>query len=146
MSRALIDANVFLYALGADHSYREPCRDLVTRLARGELAGELSVEILQEVVHVRRRRGDREASERAREVIAWGIPVHGLEPKDFDAALELLDEHPELHTRDAVHAGMARNRSIELIVSTDADFDPLPGLERIDPGDPHLLERLAPAG
>jgi len=143
MSRALIDANVFLYALGADHSYREPCRDLVTRLARGELDGELSVEILQEVVHVRRRRGDREASERAREIIAWGIPVHGLEPEDFDAALALLDEHADLHTRDAVHAGTARNRGIELIVSTDADFDPLPGLERIDPSDPHLLARLA---
>ncbi|MGI8660639.1 MAG: type II toxin-antitoxin system VapC family toxin [Thermoleophilaceae bacterium] len=69
--------------------------------------------------------------------------MHGLESEDFDAALALLDEHAELHTRDAVHVGTARNRGIELIVSTDADFDPLPGLERIDPSDPHLLARLA---
>lgn len=146
MSRALIDANVFLYALGTEHSYREPCREIVKHLASGELAGELSVEILQEVVHVRRRRGDPGASERAREIIAWGVPVHDLELDDLDAGLALMDEHPELHTRDAVHAGTARTRGIELIVSTDADFDPLPGLERIDPGDPHLLERLAPVG
>lgn len=144
MSRALIDANVFLYALGAEHIYREPCRALVTGLARGELAGELSVEILQEVVHVRRRRGERGASQRAREIIAWGLPVHSFEPEDLDAALALLDEHPDLHARDAVHAGTARNRGIDLIVSTDADFDRLPGLERIDPSDPRLLERLAP--
>lgn len=70
--------------------------------------------------------------------------MHSFEPEDLDATLALLDEHPDLHARDAVRAGTARNRGIELIVSTDADFDRLPGLERIDPSDPRLLERLAP--
>lgn len=144
MSRALIDANVFLYALGAEHRYREPCRELVTRLARAELAGELSVEILQEVVHVRRRRGDHQAPERAREIVAWDLPVHRFEIDDLEVALRLLDHHPELPTRDAVHAATARNRGIELIVSTDADFDRVPGLERIDPTEHGLIERLAP--
>lgn len=65
--------------LGTDHRYRDPCQQLVTRLAREELSGEVGVEILQEIVHVRRRRGDRDAPERAREIVAWGIPVHGLE-------------------------------------------------------------------
>lgn len=145
MSRALVDANVFLYALGTEHRYRDPCRDLVARLARAEIAGELSVEILQEVVHVRRRRGDPQASERAREIVAWDVPVHSLELEDLVVALTLLDEHPDLPTRDAVHVATARNRGIDLIISTDTDFDRLPGLERIDPTDGALVERLAPA-
>lgn len=145
MSRALIDANVFLYALGGEHRYREPCRDLVARLARGELKGELSVGILQEVVHVRRRRGELEASERAREIIAWDLPVHGLELDDLDIAFRLLDQHPELRMRDAIHAGTAISRDIAMIVSADTEFDRLPGLERIDPTDSRGLERLTVA-
>lgn len=143
MSRGLIDANVFLYAIGAEHGYRDPCRAIVERLARGELAGEVSVEILQEIVHVRRRRGERDAGERVREIEAWGILVHAFDVGDLNTALALLDEQPDLHTRDAIHAATARNRGIELIVSADADFDRLPGLQRIDPGDARALERLA---
>lgn len=135
MTRALIDANVFLYALGAEHPYREPCRGLLARLARGEIDGEISVEILQEVVHVLRRRSQSSATDRARTIISSGMTLHGFEPADLTLALTLLDEHPGLGARDAVHAATALNRELELIVSTDRAFDRIPGLERIDPAD-----------
>lgn len=98
-----------------------------------------------EIVHVRRRRRDPQASERAREIVASDVPVHSVELEALVVALTLLDEHPDLPTRDAVHVVTARNRGIDLIISTDKDFDRLPGLERIDPADGALLERLAPA-
>ena len=139
MTRALLDANVFLYALGAEHPYREPCRGLLVRLARGEIDGEISVEILQEVVHVLRRRSRPAATDRARTIISSGITLHGFDPADLTVALTLLDQHPGLAARDAVHAATALNRDLKLIVSTDRAFDRIPGLERIDPADPDRL-------
>ena len=63
MRRFLYDTAVFVYAAGSDHPYREPCREIVRLQGDGALAGEASVELLQELAHVRARRtGDRSAT------------------------------------------------------------------------------------
>jgi len=36
------------YALGDEHPYREPCREIVHKATIGELRGEASVDLLQE--------------------------------------------------------------------------------------------------
>jgi predicted nucleic acid-binding protein len=60
MKRFLYDTSIFVYALGGDHPYREPCREIVRRDAAGDLQGEASCDLLQELVHQRTRRtGDR---------------------------------------------------------------------------------------
>jgi predicted nucleic acid-binding protein len=46
--RFLYDTSVFVYALGRDDPYKEPCREIVRRAATGELQGEASVDLLQE--------------------------------------------------------------------------------------------------
>ncbi len=144
MRRVLVDANVFIYALGAEHRYRDRCREIVSALARGEVAGETSVEILQELVHVRRRRsGVADASARAREILAWDLPLHDFDGDDFERALSLMEAHESLPARDAVHAATALNRGIETILSTDADFDRVDDLTRIDPADAAALARLS---
>lgn len=145
MKRVLVDANVFIYALGESDPRRAPCRALVGRLAHREIRGEISTELVQEVVHVRRRRrgGAPDAVRRGREILAWGLPVHEFSGADLALSLELLTSHPDLPTRDAVHAATARNRGIELILSADRDFDSLDFLERIDPATPDVLEQLA---
>jgi len=57
--RVFVDTNVFVYAIGADHPYREPCRRVVGLIAASRLLGETSVEVVQEFAHVRgRRSGD----------------------------------------------------------------------------------------
>jgi uncharacterized protein len=143
LRRVLIDANVFIYALGAEHRYRGPCRAIVAALASGQLPGETSVEILQEVVHVRRRRkGGSDAAARAREILAWELPVHEFDVDDLERALGLIDRHEGLPVRDAVHAAMALNREIDAVLSTDGDFDLVEGLARIDPADAPAVEAL----
>lgn len=143
MTRVLVDANIFIYALGAEHAYREPCRDVVSALARGELRGETSVEILQEVVHVRRRRkGGPDAAARAREILAWDLPVHEFDVDDFERALDLIERDGSLPVRDAVHAAMALNREIDAVLSTDRDFDRIDGVARVDPTDAAAVETL----
>lgn len=144
MRAAFLDANVFLYALGTDHAYREPCRRILTLAASEGSVAETSVEVLQEVVHVRRRRtGLSEAVARARDILALGLPVHDFERADFEAALGLQLAHDLLSSRDAVHAATMRSHGLDLIISADRDFDQLGEIERLDPLDPAARAALA---
>ena len=56
MRRFLFDTSVFLYALGGEHHYREPCRAILREMREGLLTGEASVELVHEFAYVRCRR------------------------------------------------------------------------------------------
>lgn len=134
MTRFLFDTAVFLYAIGADHPYREPCRRLVSLAAEGQIHGEASVEMIQEFVHVRcRRKGDRQQAVREAADIALFCKLHDLTETDLRRALRLFKSVEALGMRDAIHAATALNRGLDLIVSPDRGFDNVPGLARIDP-------------
>lgn len=135
MTRVYVDTNIFLYAIGTEHRYRDACRALVQALGTRSIRGETSVETLQEIVHHRRRRGDTAATERGRQAVALCHTVHTLDTAVALAALDLIDRHPALPTRDAVHAATALTNGILTVLSADQDFDGVAGLTRIDPLD-----------
>jgi uncharacterized protein len=136
VGRALIDSAVFVYAVGADHPYREPCRRLVDALGRDAFQGEISVEAVQEFLHQRiRRTGDRAEATRLARHMAGLCPLHDVTVADLRAALELVAAYDQLQARDAIHAATALNRGIAAIISPDPDFDGLAHLQRIDPAD-----------
>lgn len=141
--RFLYDTSIFVYALGGEHAYREPCREVVRRAASGELQGEASADLLQELAHQRARRtGDRaDAALAARNVakLAWW---HPLEPNDVQRGIDLFEAHPDLDARDAVFAALALNRGIDAILATDRAFDGIGDLERIDPADDRAVATL----
>lgn len=143
MRRFLYDTSIFVYALGGEHPYKEPCREIVRRAAAGDLQGEASADLLQEVMHQRARRtGDRlGAAKAARSVaaLAWWHPV---EPDDVRRGIDLFETHNELNARDAVFAALAINRGIDAILTTDQAFDAIDGLERIDPTDERAIATL----
>lgn len=142
--RFLYDTSVFVYALGAEHPYREACREIVRRAASGELQGEASTDLLQELAHQRTRRtGDRAGAAMAARNVAKLAWWHPLEPVDVQRGIDLFDAHPNLDARDAVFAGLALNRGIDAILATDRAFDEIPGLERIDPADERAVAALA---
>jgi predicted nucleic acid-binding protein len=142
VTRAFLDANVFVYAVGADHEYREPCRAIVKDVRDGRLEGESSVEVIQEAVHILRRKGRSDATVLGREFMAVCHKLHSIERSDLTLALELLEKQEELDTRDGVHAAVALNRRIAVILSADRRFEEISGLERIDPQDRRRVERL----
>jgi len=141
--RFLYDTSIFVYALGAEHPYREPCREIVRRAAAGELQGEASADLLQELAHQRARRtGDRiEAAEAVRNVakLVWW---HPLEPDDVQRGIDLFEIHTGLDARDAIFAALALNRGVDAILATDRAFDGVDGLERIDPADERAIATL----
>ncbi|MGE5281110.1 MAG: type II toxin-antitoxin system VapC family toxin [Chloroflexota bacterium] len=144
MRRFLYDTSVFVYALGGEHPYREPCRDIVHRAAIGQLQGEASADLLQEFTHQRMRRtGDRATAAKAARDIAKLVWWHPLEPDDVQRGIDLFERHPRLDARDAVFAALAINRGIDAILATDQAFEEVDGLERIDPADERAVAALA---
>jgi predicted nucleic acid-binding protein len=141
--RFLFDTGVFVYALGGEHRYREPCRAILLEMRGGHLAGEASIELIHEFAHVRCRREVTRADAvgSARDVADMG-PLHSVGPQDIERALGLWCEHERLDMRDAIFAAQALNREIDAILSPDKDFDGIPGLERIDPADPDAVATL----
>ncbi len=143
MRRFLFDTGVFVYALGGEHLYREPCRAALRDMRDGQLAGEASVELIHEFTYVRGRKtvARRDAAASARD-IADMCRLHVVEPSDLERALDLWSDYEQLDMRDAIFAAQALNRDINAILSPDSDFDGIPGLERIDPADAEAVARL----
>lgn len=141
--RFLYDTSIFIYALGGEHPYREPCREIVRRATIGELQGEASADLLQELAHQRvRRTGDRLGAAKTTRNVAKLAWWHPLEPNDVQRGIDLFETHPDLDARDAVFAALALNRGIDAILATDRAFDGIDGLKRIDPADERAVATL----
>lgn len=132
--RFLYDTSIFVYARGREHPFREPCRTLIRLAEEGVLAGEASLELIQEYAHLLRRRGmgGVEVGKQARDVAALCL-LHEVSEADVDLALNLVATHPRIQVRDGVHAATALRRGIPVVLSADRGFDGIHGLRRLDP-------------
>lgn len=136
MAKALLDTNVFVYAIGGPSPYREPCRRIMELLATGEIEGEVSVDLVQEFLHQRfRRTGDRHAAAAAARHVSMLVALHDVTATESLRALALFARHEQLGARDTMFAAVALNRGLDAIVTADRGFDGIPGLRRIDPLD-----------
>jgi predicted nucleic acid-binding protein len=130
----LIDANVILYAAGADHEYREPCRSVVTLAYRRQMAAAVNTGVLQEVLHYYHRHGRTDAALRAFDDTLIGLPEPcAIDRETAIIARDILATHPHLQTRDAFHAATVFQHNLEGIISADRAFDTIKGLTRFDP-------------
>lgn len=130
----LIDANVLMYAAGADHPNKAPAARLLERVASDEIEASIDAETLQEILHryraIRRWEEGRRVYDHARTLVPAVLPITA---PDLDAARDLLDRYPALMARDALHAAVAFGHTGGEICSFDADFDQIDGLRRIEP-------------
>jgi len=141
--RFLYDTSIFVYALGGEHPYREPCREIVRKAAVGDLQGEAGADLLQELLHQRARRtGDRQGAAKATRQVSRLAWWHSVEPADVQRGIDLYETHEGLGAQDAVFAALAINRGIGAILATDQAFDEVDGLERIDPADERAVGTL----
>src|SRR3954447_11232675 len=108
--------------MGTEHPEKAPCRRILAMAAAGEIDAVTSSEVLQEVLYVRLRRGQRSdglaSVETIRDLVGEVFPVTAA---DISEACELLAHHPALDARDAVHAAVAKRNKVALLVSADKD-------------------------
>jgi uncharacterized protein len=132
----LVDANVFMYAAGAAHEHKQPSVSFLSRVGRGELEVAVDAEVLQEVLHRYRALGRWPEGRRVFDLVRTIVPeVVPVDAGAVDAARALLDEHPGLSARDALHAAVVRLVRAGALVSYDTDFDGIEGVRRLRPED-----------
>ncbi len=123
-----------MYAVGADHALREPCRAALERAVHQGAALVTDSEVLQELLYryfaIRRPGIAKIVYASAIRLCHEVLPV--AEPHTA-RALALLLERPSLSARDAVHVATMESARIRRILSTDRDFDAFSEIERIDP-------------
>ena len=130
-----LDANVPIYAAGRPHRLKEPSSQVLMLAAQSPASFVTDAEVLQELLHrylaLRLWAQGKEVFHCFAELMRERVePVQGA---DVEQAARLADEYPELGARDLLHAAVMRRLGVRRLVSADAGFDRLSGLERLDP-------------
>jgi uncharacterized protein len=130
----VLDTTVLVYAVGADHPLREPCRQLVELVADGRIRATTTLETIQELVHVRARRRDRrDAAAVGRDFAALLSPLLRPDAAALEAGLRLYETSDGLGAFDAVLAAAAIHADAAALVSADGAFADVAGLRHLDP-------------
>ena len=128
----LVDVNVPMYLVGADHPNKARAQAALTSaIVQGELLV-TDAEILQEILHrYRAQRRPEAISICIRALLRAVHQVFPIEGLDVIAAGALLERFDELTARDAVHVAIMQRYAITQIMTFDSDFDSIPGIHRI---------------
>ncbi|HSR68334.1 MAG TPA: type II toxin-antitoxin system VapC family toxin [Acidobacteriota bacterium] len=130
----LLDANIFMYAAGAEHPNKQPSTALLAKVADGSREACIDCETLQEILHryraINRWADGRQVYDNACLIVPLILPVT---ESILDSARDLLDQYEALSARDALHAAVAFTHDIPRICSYDRDFDQIEGLKRVEP-------------
>ncbi len=140
-----LDTTVLVYAQGAPHPLRDPCRALVEAITAGQLAATTTVEVIQEFAHVWARRRPRpDAVSRARDYAELLSPLLAVGDHALNNGLAIFERHRSVGAFDAVLAAAAIAEHAEALVSADRSFGNVDGLRHVVPdaaGVRSLLER-----
>lgn len=139
----VLDTSVLLYAVGAEHRFRQPCRDLLQAIENGALPATTTVEVMQEFTHVRaRRRGREDAVELARSYIDLLSPLLVVKEADLREGLHLYVENDRIGAFDAILAAAARAAEAAALVSTDGGFTSVSTVRHVIPDEAGVRELL----
>lgn len=140
----VLDTTILLYAKGADHPLRDPCRDLVIAIERGHVEATTTAEVIQEFTHVRARKRDRrDAAELANAYIDLLAPLLTIEESHVREGLALFEHHPALGSFDAILAAAAVDAGASALASADRAFSVVPALHHAEPGTPAFSELIS---
>lgn len=139
----ILDTTILVYAKGADHPLREPCRALVDAIGRKAIEATTTPEVIQEFAHVRARRdGRNRAVADALGLVGALSPLLLVDGATLSLGLRIYHQTPGLGSFDAVLAAVAAFRSADALVSADRAFGKVKGLRHLDPATPDFLERV----
>ena len=126
-----LDANVFLFARLDEGSRGDAARRLLRAVDGANPAATTAV-VLDEVLwNLRKPLGRDAALQRSQQLsVMPGLRILPIGEREWIRALGLMAGHAHLKPNDALHAAAAMEAGIATIVSTDDDFDELPGLRR----------------
>jgi uncharacterized protein len=130
----VLDTTVLVYAKGADHHLRDPCRRLISAIAEREIEASTTAEVIQEFVHVRaRRRGRVDAAVLGEDYAELLSPLLVITTESLRRGLGLFARVESLGAFDAVLATTAASAGAGALVSADAAFAKASDIEHVVP-------------
>ena len=142
----LLDTTILVYSVGADHSLRRPCSELLGLIADGSVRATTTLEVIQEFTHIRALRRTRaDASALGRNYAVGLSPLAQPDLDDLLDGLDLFRRVTSLGSFDAVLAVTAHRRGWSL-ASADRAFARVAGLSHLDPASPSFLDSAQIAG
>jgi len=130
----VLDTTVLVYAKGADHPLRDPCRDLIMAIAEGRIEAATTPEVIQEFAHVRARRRDvADAAALGRDYAELLSPLLVVGREQLDRGLALFESVPGIGAFDAVLAATAIDADAVRLVSADRAFSGIEGIDHVFP-------------
>ena len=128
----LVDSNIPMYLVGADHPNKLAARRLVDAATAARERLVTDVEVFQEILHRYVAIGRREAIQPAFDVLSTVVDeVLSIDFDDVQRARSLLLGPGILSARDALHVAVMQRHGIERIMSFDRGFDAVMGIRRV---------------
>jgi uncharacterized protein len=128
----LVDSNIAMYLVGATHPHKTDAQRLLERYITERERLVTDAEVLQEILHryvaIDRRDAIQPAFDALLGVVDDVFPVE-LAIVERAKAIVLGKRH--LSARDALHVAVMQHHGITRILSFDAGFDGVPGIQRL---------------
>lgn len=125
-----------MYAAGTPHPYRDACQWVMTQIATGGMQVATDAEVIQEILHRYGALGRHaDAVHMARDLMTLVPQILAITAADMQTAVTLFQQYgPQgVRARDCIHAAVMQNHGLTHIISSDAHFDLMAGLTRLDP-------------
>jgi predicted nucleic acid-binding protein len=128
----LLDANVPMYLVGADHPNKVATRRMLERAATDRERLVTDAEVFQEILHRYVAIARRDAIQPAFDALNAVVDeVFAVDAGAVERAKDLVLGYTRLSARDALHVATMQAHGIGRIMSFDAAFDVVPGITRI---------------
>lgn len=128
----LIDANIPMYLVGADHPHKLAAQRMLERVASRRERLVTDAEVFQEILHRYVAINRRDAIQPAFDVLhALVEDIFAVDRSAVDRAKDLVLGYRGLSARDAIHVATMRGHDVARIMSFDDGFDVVPGIERL---------------
>ncbi len=128
----LIDANVPMYLVGADHPNKVATRRMLERAATDRERLVTDAEVFQEILHRYVAIARRDAIQPAFDALNAVVDeVFAVDPDAVERAKDLVLGYTRLSARDALHVATMQAHGIARIMSFDSAFDVVPGITRV---------------
>jgi predicted nucleic acid-binding protein len=128
----LLDANVPMYLVGADHPNKSGALRMLERAVTSRERLVTDAEVFQEILHRYVAIGRRDAIQPAFDALNAVIDeVFPIEAASVERAKDLVLGYSRLSARDAIHVATMQAHGVTRIMSFDTVFDVIPGFTRV---------------
>jgi predicted nucleic acid-binding protein len=127
-----VDSNIPMYLVGAPHPLKIDAQRLVERCVADRERLVTDAEVLQEILHRYVAIDRRDAIQPAFDVLLGVVDeIFPIDAGTVDRAKATVLGHHRFSARDAIHLAVMEQQGVTKILSFDASFDEVPGIDRL---------------